>query len=71
MGKGEERSLQLPRFPSSNEILLPSFKPRGVGYESVYYGINSNILTFSVYRAYIERDTAIQKLQNLLRILHL
>ena len=27
----------------------------------------SNILKFGVYRAYIERDTAIQKLQNSLR----
>jgi len=27
----------------------------------------NNILKFRVYRVYIERDTAIQKLQNLLR----
>jgi len=27
----------------------------------------SNVLKFGIYRAYIERDTAIQKLQNLLR----
>ena len=52
------------------------FKSRGAGYESVYYGIKtrdpnsqkerieiSNILKFGVYRAYIERDTAIQKLR--------
>ena len=52
------------------------FKSRGAGYESVYYGINNtrpksqkehieicNILKFGVYRAYIERDTAIQELR--------
>ena len=54
-------------------------------YESIYYGINSkkapdphnqkvnievrNFLKFGVNRAYVKRDTAIQKLQNLTRII--
>ena len=59
---------------------MPNFKPSRAGYESVYYGINNmkstlserehemrNIVKFGVYGAYIERDTAIQKLQNLIR----
>ena len=65
---------------SPSYCTLPSFKSRGAGYECVVYGINNtrsidpnsqkehieinNILKFVVYRAYIERDRAIQNLQN-------
>ena len=39
----------------------------GLGTSRFIVGIYSNILKFGVYQAYIERDTAIQKLQNSLR----
>lgn len=52
-------------------ISLPNFKPSGAGYESVHYGINNMRPTKSesddVYWANIERDAAIQTLQNLLK----
>ena len=67
---GQLRSLKL----SLRQILFsPSYCIRclvsnreGLGTSRFILGI-SNILKFGVYWAYIERDTAIQKLQNSLR----
>ena len=56
--------------------ILPNFELRDLGASPFYYEINNtqparsergkvyNILKFGVYRAYIERDTAIQRLKN-------
>lgn len=55
---------------------LPNFKPSGVGYDSLYNGINNkrptksdrgnqdlqNSQNFGVYHAYIEQDRGIQKI---------
>ena len=59
---------------------MPNFKLSGAGYEYIYHGINDmrpkgqkeeteiyRILKFGVYHAYIEQNTAIPKLQTLLR----
>ena len=67
---GQLRSLKLSLrqilfSPSYCIHCLVSYR-EGLGRSRFIVGI-SNILKFGVYRAYIERDTAIQKLQNSLR----
>jgi len=60
------------------QATLPTFKTRGAGYESVYYGLNKTRppwqkehieimknMKFGVDRAIIEQDKAIQNLENL------